>query len=119
MFRYILILTKEGRTRFSKYYVDIEREDRVLTEAEIGRKCLQRRADQCTFMEYKDHKIVYRRYASLYFVAGVDVDETEMHIMCNLDKVHMILDEMIMNGDIIEPRKKNVLAMMRVVDGKT
>jgi hypothetical protein len=26
---------------------------------------------------------------------------------------------MIMNGDIIEPRKKNVLAMMRVVDGKT
>jgi hypothetical protein len=30
---------------------------------------------QCTFMEYKDHKIVYRRYASLYFVAGVDVDE--------------------------------------------
>jgi hypothetical protein len=26
-------------------------------------------------MEYKDHKIVYRRYASLYFVAGVDIDE--------------------------------------------
>ena len=35
---------------------------------------------QCTFMEYKDHKIVYRRYASLYFVAGVDVDEViNMH----------------------------------------
>ena len=39
--------------------------------------------------------------------------------MCHLDKVHMILDEMIMNGDIVEPRKKNVLAMMKVVDGKT
>ena len=26
-------------------------------------------------MEYKDYKIVYRRYASLYFVAGVDIDE--------------------------------------------
>ncbi|XP_028398645.1 AP-4 complex subunit sigma-1-like [Dendronephthya gigantea] len=142
MFRYILILTKEGRTRFSKYYVDLEREERVLTEAEIGRKCLQRRADQCTFMEYKDHKIVYRRYASLYFVAGVDMDEnelavsefiqnivetlnsyfknvTEMHIMCHIDKVHMILDEMIVNGDVVESRRKNVLAMMRVIDGKT
>ena len=40
-------------------------------------------------------------------------------IMCHLDKVHMILDEMIMNGDIVEPRKKNVLAMMKVIDGKT
>ena len=39
--------------------------------------------------------------------------------MCHLDKVHMILDEMIMNGDIVEPRKKNVLAMMKVIDGKT
>ena len=50
MFRYILILTKEGRTRFSKYYVDLEREEKVLTEAEIGRKCLQRRADQVEYI---------------------------------------------------------------------
>ena len=49
MFKYILILTKEGRTRFSKYYVDLQREDKVLTEAEIGRKCLQRRADQVEY----------------------------------------------------------------------
>lgn len=56
MFRYILILTKEGRTRFAKYYVDIEREDRVLTEAEIGRKCLQRRADQVECVQYDDIK---------------------------------------------------------------
>ena len=49
MFRYILILTKEGRTRFSKYYIDLEREERVLTEAEIGRKCLQRQADQVEY----------------------------------------------------------------------
>ena len=46
MFRFLLILTKEGRTRFSQYYVDREREDRVLIEAEIARKCLQQRANQ-------------------------------------------------------------------------
>jgi hypothetical protein len=37
-------------------------------------------------MEYKDHKIVYRRYASLYFVAGVDVDE-----VINIPAAHLIL----------------------------
>ena len=26
-------------------------------------------------MEYKDHKVVYRRYASLFFIVGVDSDE--------------------------------------------
>ena len=39
--------------------------------------------------------------------------------MLHLDKVHMIVDEMIMNGEILEPRKINVLAMMKVMDGKT
>ncbi|XP_046848259.1 AP-4 complex subunit sigma-1-like [Xenia sp. Carnegie-2017] len=142
MFKYFLILTKDGRTRFARYYIDIKREEKVLIEAEIGRKCLQRGVDQCTFMEYKDHKIVYRRYASLYFVAGVDEDEndlsiyefiqnivevlnsyfknvTEMHILGNLDRVYMILDEMIMNGDIVEPRKKYVLATMKLIDEKS
>lgn len=40
-------------------------------------------------------------------------------IMIHIDKVHMILDEMIMNGEIVEPRKTNVLAMLKVLDGKT
>lgn len=46
MFKYFLILTKDGRTRFARYYIDIKREEKVLIEAEIGRKCLQRGVDQ-------------------------------------------------------------------------
>jgi len=64
---------------------------------------------------------VYRRYASLYVLAGVDADENclaalelvhayvesldryfgsvcELDIMFHLDRAHFILDEMVMNG---------------------
>lgn len=30
---------------------------------------------QCSFIEHRGHKIVYRRYASLFFLVGVDEEE--------------------------------------------
>lgn len=30
---------------------------------------------QCSFVEHRNYKIVYRRYASLFFLVGVDNDE--------------------------------------------
>lgn len=30
---------------------------------------------QCSFVEHRNYKIVYRRYASLFFLVGVDDDE--------------------------------------------
>jgi AP-4 complex subunit sigma-1 len=30
---------------------------------------------QCSFMEYRGMKVVYRRYASLFFIAGVEADD--------------------------------------------
>jgi len=36
--------------------------------------------------------------------------------MFNLDKVHMILDEMIMNGQIVETNKNRILAPVAVLD---
>ena len=32
-------------------------------------------AEQCSFVEHRNYKIVYRRYASLFFLVGVDNDE--------------------------------------------
>ncbi len=30
---------------------------------------------QCNFLEHRNYRIVYRRYASLFFLVGVDGDE--------------------------------------------
>ena len=40
-------------------------------------------------MEYRNFKLVYRRYASLYFIVGIDATENELSI---LEFIHMIVE---------------------------
>ena len=42
--------------------------------------------------------------------------QCELDIMFNLEKAHYILDEMVMNGCIIETNKNNVLAPIQLLD---
>ena len=113
--------------------------ERVALESEIIRKCLSRSELQCSFLEYRGYKVIYRRYASLFFIVGTKPDvggeenqenelamlefihalvETmdkwagsicELDIMYQLEQVHFLLDEMVMNGYIVETNKANVL----------
>ena len=124
---------KQGQTRLSTYYDWLDLDERVALESEVIRKCLSRNEMQCSFMEYRNYRVIYRRYASLFFIVGVDNDEEnelailefihalvetldkyfenvcELDIMFNLEKAHFLLDEMVMNGYIIETNKTNVL----------
>jgi AP-4 complex subunit sigma-1 len=34
------------------------------------RKCLARADTQCSFVEHRNYKVIYRRYASLFFIVG-------------------------------------------------
>ena len=79
-----------------------------------------------------DTKIVYRRYASLFFIAGCASDDNELISLeiihryveqmdkyygnvCELDiifsftKAYYILDELLLAGELQESSKKNVL----------
>ena len=118
MIKFILMVNKQGQTRLANYYEWMSIDERNAMEAEIIRKCLSRTEVQCSFMEYRGMKVVYRRYASLFFIVGVEVDEEnelgilefihalvetldkyfenvcELDIMFNLEKAHFILDEM-------------------------
>ena len=81
-----------------------------------------------SFLEWRNHKIVYRRYAGLYFILCVDADDNELAMLefihlfvevldqyfgcvCELDlvfnffKVYQILDEMVIGGELIETSK--------------
>eukprot|EP01111_Echinosteliopsis_oligospora_P015436 TRINITY_DN6114_c0_g1_i1.p1 TRINITY_DN6114_c0_g1~~TRINITY_DN6114_c0_g1_i1.p1 ORF type:complete len:144 (-),score=17.68 TRINITY_DN6114_c0_g1_i1:89-520(-) len=131
MIQFFLLVNKQGQTRLSQYYHYIPIEKRVGMEGEIVRKCLSRTEQQCFFLEYMNYKIVYRRYASLFFIVGIDSEENELgilefihsyvetldsnfenvcelDIMFNLDKVHFVLDEMVMNGQIVETTKPQI-----------
>lgn len=72
MIRFILLVNKQGQTRVSQYHEYKEVTARAVDEAEIIRKCLARNEKQCSIIEHHGIKLVYRKYASLYFIVGVD-----------------------------------------------
>ncbi|XP_064280122.1 AP-4 complex subunit sigma-1 isoform X4 [Passer domesticus] len=135
MIKFFLMVNKQGQTRLSRYYEHVEINKRTMLEAEVIKNCLSRSKDECSFVEYKDFKLVYRQYAALFIVVGIDQTENEMAvyelihnfvevldkyfsrvIMFNLDRVHIILDEMVLNGCIVETNRNRILAPLFVLD---
>ncbi|GAB0190623.1 AP-4 complex subunit sigma-1 isoform X2 [Grus americana] len=139
MIKFFLMVNKQGQTRLSRYYEHVEINKRTILEAEVIKNCLSRSKDQCSFIEYKDFKLVYRQYAALFVVVGINETENEMavyelihnfvevldkyfsrvselDIMFNLDRVHIILDEMVLNGCIVETNRNRILAPLFVLD---
>ncbi|XP_026047616.1 AP-4 complex subunit sigma-1 isoform X3 [Astatotilapia calliptera] len=135
MIKFVLMVNRQGQTRLSRYYHSVELSRRAALEADVVRYCLSRKKDQCSFVEYKDFKLVYRQYAALYIVVGITDSENELSIyelvhnfvevldkyfsrviMFNLDRVHIILDEMIQNGHIVETNKSRILAPLTTID---
>ncbi|EDQ86623.1 uncharacterized protein MONBRDRAFT_10687 [Monosiga brevicollis MX1] len=137
--KFFLMVNRQGQTRVAQYYTYTDVATRAADEAEIIRKCLARTEKQCSFIEYRTFKLVFRRYASLYFIIGCDEHEnelailefihmavetldqyfdgvSELDIMFNIEKAHFILDEMLSNGEIVETNKTRILAPVRVID---
>ncbi|XP_052436759.1 AP-4 complex subunit sigma-1 isoform X1 [Carassius gibelio] len=80
MIKFLLMVNKQGQTRLSKYYEQVELGKRAALEADVVRGCLARRKEECSFVEYKDYKLVYRQYAALLIVVGVTENENELSI---------------------------------------
>ncbi len=49
--------------------------ERSALESEIIRKCLSRSELQCSFVEYRGYKVVYRRYARYEFLNKAFLDD--------------------------------------------
>eukprot|EP00871_Galdieria_phlegrea_P002899 jgi/Galph1/360/GphlegSOOS_G5025.1 len=87
--------------------------------------------DSPNFTKFYDYKLVFRRYANLYFILGVDMeddefaalewihlfmevldeyfgDATELDLLYNFYKCYIILDEMIAGGYIMETSKEAI-----------
>ena len=140
MISFIFMVNKQGQTRLAQYYNYMTISERATLEGELVRKCLSRTENQCSFLEHHQYKVIYRRYASLYFIVGLeeeDVNELaylefihnlvetldkyfenvcELDIMFNIEKAHFVLDEMVMNGSIYETNKATILSQIYALD---
>uniref|UniRef100_A0A7N0VK73 Adaptor AP-1 19 kDa protein n=1 Tax=Kalanchoe fedtschenkoi TaxID=63787 RepID=A0A7N0VK73_KALFE len=98
---------------------------------ELSGVILHRGPKLCNFVEWRGFKVVYKRYASLYFCMCVDQDDNELEVLeiihyyveildryfgsvCELDlifnfhKAYYILDEILIAGELQESSKRTV-----------
>ncbi|EOD49909.1 AP-2 complex subunit sigma [Neofusicoccum parvum] len=128
---FILIQNRQGKTRLAKWYAPYSDEEKVKLKGE---------KHQSNFVEFRNtSKIVYRRYAGLFFCACVDTNDNELAYLeaihffvevldaffgnvCELDlvfnfyKVYAILDEVFLAGEIEETSKQVVLTRLEHLD---
>ncbi|CAO2143761.1 unnamed protein product, partial [Urochloa humidicola] len=135
MIRFILLQNRQGKTRLAKYYVPLEDSEKHKVEYEVHRLVVNRDPKFTNFVEFRTHKVIYRRYAGLFFSICVDITDNELayleciHLfveildhffsnVCELDlvfnfhKVYLILDEFILAGELQETSKKAIIERM-------
>mmetsp|Transcript_11242 Transcript_11242/g.28391 ORF Transcript_11242/g.28391 Transcript_11242/m.28391 type:complete len:144 (+) Transcript_11242:223-654(+) len=139
MIRFMLLQNRAGKTRMSKYWVPLEDAEKHKLEYEVHRLVVARNPKFTNFVEFRTHKVIYRRYAGLFFSMCVDVTDNELAMLeavhlfveildhyfnnvCELDlvfnfhKVYLILDEFILAGEIQETSKKVILERLQELE---
>ncbi|PWN20679.1 putative APS1-AP-1 complex subunit [Microstroma glucosiphilum] len=136
---WILLISRQGKVRLAKWFTTLNPKTKAKIVKDVTQLVLARRTRMCNFLEYKDSKVVYRRYASLFFVTGIAQDDNELVTLeiihryveildryfgnvCELDlifnfqKAYAILDELIISGEMQESSKKSVLRVVSQSD---
>ncbi|OLY79136.1 AP-3 complex subunit sigma-2 [Smittium mucronatum] len=72
----------------------------------------------CNFLEGSvqmndpDTRIIYRQYATLYFVFVVDKSESELGIL-DLIQIHYILSEIVLGGMVVETNINDIVSAIK------
>lgn len=139
MLNFLLLFSRQGKLRLQKwYYIQPAKIEKKVTR-DLIQLILSRKPKMCSFIDYKDYKIVYKRYASLYFCCAVDPSDNELltlelihryvelldkyfgsvcelDIIFNFEKAYFILDELLIGGEIQETNKKSILKAIAAQD---
>ena len=69
----MLLFSRQGKLRLQKWFDAYQEKSKKKITRELISTILTRKPKMCSFIEWQDMKIVYKRYASLYFCAAIDV----------------------------------------------
>jgi len=139
MIHFVVLINRQGKARLTKWYNPFTATEKNRIIREITTLIVSRAPKLCNVVEWKKYKLIYRRYASLYFVFGVSKSSnelmvmeqihhfvesldlyfgnvTELDLIFNFHKVYFILDEVIISGEMQEPSKKQIISLVRQQD---
>ncbi|VUG17106.1 APS1 [Brettanomyces bruxellensis] len=130
--KYLLLLSRQGKVRLSKWYIAMSQQEKQRVTKELTAIVPLRKSKMCNVLEYKDSKLVYRRYASLFFIACIGNDDNELLALeviqryvevmdkiygnvCELDIIfnfqlaYQILDELVIDGVMQESSSSEII----------
>jgi AP-1 complex subunit sigma 1/2 len=90
-------------------------------------------------LTWLDYKVVYRRYASLFFVVGIENDDNELlalelihryvevldkwflnvcelDIIFNFQQAYAVIDELLIGGELQDSSKRSVISILKKAD---
>ncbi|KAF4359690.1 hypothetical protein G4B88_000501 [Cannabis sativa] len=139
MIHFVLLISRQGKVRLTKWYSPYSQKERTKVLRELSGVILTRGPKLCNFVEWRGYKVVYKRYASLYFCMCIDQEDNELEVLeiihhyveildryfgsvCELDlifnfhKAYYILDELLIAGELQESSKKTVARLIAAQD---
>ncbi|CAN8000214.1 unnamed protein product [Ixodes hexagonus] len=139
MYKFLLIANFDQRLRYAYYFDHVDKSRRAQLTTALIQKCLTRTQTSCSFFEHEGFSIVYRKVGKLLFIIGTDGEENHLAvyefvrafvqvldvyfagvvrlvIITEFHKLHLILQQMVINGSVIETNVKNVLEPVRAFD---
>ncbi|KAL4650545.1 hypothetical protein ACB092_01G094900 [Castanea dentata] len=129
----------QGKVRLTKWYSTYSQKERSKVIRELTGIILSRGPKLCNFVEWRGLKVVYKRYAGLYFSMCIDQDDNELETLdiihhyvemldryflnvCELDliynfhKAYYILDELLLAGELQESSRRTIARLVAAQD---
>lgn len=134
MIEYVLLVSRQGRTvqhvratsapntfhpgkvRLAKWFTTLPPKSKSKIVKDVTQLVLARRTKMCNFLEYKDTKVVYRRYASLFFVCGIGSTDNELVTLEIIHRFVEVLDRYFGNVRISFESFRHVSQVYRSVN---
>ncbi|GMY29020.1 AP-1 complex subunit sigma-2-like isoform X1 [Fagus crenata] len=139
MIHFVILINRQGKLRLTKWYSTYSQKERSKVIRELSGIILTRGPKLCNFVEWRGLKVVYKRYAGLFFCMCIDQDDNELetlviihhylevlnryfYTVCELDliynfhKAHYILDEILLAGELQESSRRTIARLVAAQD---
>ncbi|VVC31467.1 Hypothetical protein CINCED_3A021388 [Cinara cedri] len=90
---FMLLFSRQGKLRLQKWYVAHPDKVKKKITRELITTILARKPKMCSFLEWKELKIVYKRYASLYFCCAIEQNDNELLTLEIIHRYVELLDK--------------------------
>ncbi|TPX45676.1 hypothetical protein SeLEV6574_g03722 [Synchytrium endobioticum] len=93
MIHWVVAFSRHGKLRLKKWFKTESQHDKQKLINEAITMILARKSGMCNVLEHRETKLVYRRYASLYFCCCIDFEDNELIVLEFIHRFVQILDD--------------------------